>query len=46
MDSGMVDPRNLRSLVRAIPDSAYARYPALSRRGVEDAVEAFLRGAS
>lgn len=39
--SGMVDPAKLRSLVAAIPDSAYARYPHLSRAGVEKAVETF-----
>ncbi|HET9253361.1 MAG TPA: DUF6036 family nucleotidyltransferase [Candidatus Eisenbacteria bacterium] len=41
----IVDPERLRSLVAAIPDSAYARYPSLSRRGVERAVEAFLTTA-
>ena len=40
--SEMVDPARFRSLVKAIPDSAYARYPSLSRTGVEGAVEAFL----
>ena len=40
--SGMVDAERFRSLVRAIPDSAYAKYPRLSRRGVENAVDAFL----
>ena len=39
---GLVNPGKFRSLVSAIPDSAYARYPALSRRGVERAVESFL----
>ncbi len=42
IDSGMVVPRKLRSLVAAIPDSAYARYPSLSRRAIENAVETFL----
>lgn len=42
IDSGLVDPQKLRSLVAAIPESAYARYPALSRGGIENAVEAFL----
>ena len=42
MGSGMVDPQRFRSLVTAIPDSAYAKYPSLSRRGLENAVEAFL----
>jgi len=40
--SGMVDAKRFRSLVRDIPDSAYAKYPRLSRRGVENAVDAFL----
>jgi len=39
---GMVDPRRFRKLVDTIPDSAYARYPSLSRHGVEEAVESFL----
>jgi hypothetical protein len=39
---GMVDPRRFRDLVAKIPDSAYARYPSLSRSGVEEAVETFL----
>ncbi len=39
--SGMVDPERLRSLVSAIPDSTYARYPSLSRRGVEEALKSF-----
>lgn len=40
--SGMVDAHAFRTLVRGIPDSAYAKYPRLSRRGVESAVDAFL----
>lgn len=42
ISSGMVDPQTFRSLVAAIPDSAYAKYPSLSRRGIENAVESFL----
>lgn len=42
IDSGMVDPQKFRSLVAAIPNSAYARYPNLSRGGIENAVETFL----
>jgi hypothetical protein len=42
--SGMVEPGVFRSLVAKIPDSAYARYPALSRGAVESAVEAFFSG--
>ena len=30
--SGMVDPERFRSLVQGIPDRAYSKYPALSRR--------------
>jgi hypothetical protein len=33
--SGLVDPRKLKALVTAIPDSAYAKYPNLSRGAVE-----------
>lgn len=40
--SGMVDPKRFRSLVSAIPEAAYARYPALSRRAVLEAVGDFL----
>ena len=40
--SRMVDPLKLRSLVAAITDSAYAKYPSLTRTGTEGAIEAFL----
>jgi hypothetical protein len=40
--SGMVDLGRFRSLVTAISDSAYARYPNLSRAEVEKAVETFV----
>ena len=40
--SGMVDPQALRALVAAIPDAAYARYPALSPSAVREVVDAFL----
>ena len=40
--SGMVDPGRFRSLVEAIHDSAYAKYPNLSRAGVEQVVADFL----
>ena len=44
--SGLVDADRLRALVHAIPAAEYARYPALSRRGVLAAVDAFVeRGA-
>jgi len=41
--SGMVDPATLHALVEAIPASAYARYPNLSREAVRQAVDSFLR---
>lgn len=40
--SGMVDPERFRALVDAIPEAAYAKYPALSRRAVLEAVDDFL----
>lgn len=42
VDSGMVDISSFRDLVSKIPDAAYARYPALSREAVLEAVDAFL----
>ena len=44
--TGMVDPGRFRSLVAAISDSAYARYPSLSRDGVEESVQSFLSETS
>lgn len=44
--SGMVDPRKLRSLLAEIPNSAFAKYPSLSREGIEDAIETFLAETS
>lgn len=41
--SELVNPGRFRSLVEALPNSAYAKYPNLSRDGVEKAVEDFLR---
>jgi hypothetical protein len=40
--SGMVEPRRLLALVRAVPSSAYARYPRLAPGPVLAAVEAFV----
>ena len=40
--AGLVDAVRFRELVDRIPESAYARYPALSRHAVLDAVNAFL----
>lgn len=40
--TGMVDRRRFLELVRQIPDSAYAKYPNLSRTAVLGAVEDFL----
>jgi hypothetical protein len=42
--SGMVDATRFRRLVKAIPEGAYARYPALSRKAVIEAVDDFLSG--
>lgn len=39
---GMVDPQKLEAFVTAIPDSAYARYPSLTRAAVEAAVDEFV----
>lgn len=39
LESGMVDPDRFRGLVREIPDSAWARYPTLSREAVFAAVD-------
>jgi hypothetical protein len=44
--SGWVDAARFQQLVEAIPDSAYARYPNLSRESVLDAVRTFLAGLS
>jgi hypothetical protein len=44
--SGMVDPPELRSLLARIPNSAFAKYPSLSREGIENAVETFLAETS
>lgn len=38
----MVDPETFRSLVNAIPDSVYAKYPALTAKAVREAVDGFL----
>lgn len=46
VSAGMVDPARFRALVAGIPDAAYARYPSLSRKGVEGAVDDFLAGVS
>jgi hypothetical protein len=42
LSSGWVDPERFRSLVSRIPAAAYAKYPALSRAAVLEAVEEFL----
>jgi len=42
--SGMVDGENFRKLVDAVPESVYAKYPALSRQAVLEVVDAFLSG--
>jgi len=38
----LVDAARFQKLADAIPESAFAKYPALSRRAVLDAVNAFL----
>lgn len=42
LDSGMVNADRFRSLVSAIPEATYAKYPALSREAVLEAVDRFL----
>ena len=42
IDAGLVDAARFRKRVDAIPESAFARYPALSRKAILDAVGAFL----
>jgi len=42
VSSGMVDAARFRSLVRGVPEGAWAMYPTLSRQAVRDAVEDFL----
>lgn len=42
IDGGLVDATRLRELVDAIPESAFARYPALARAAIFAAVDAFL----
>jgi hypothetical protein len=39
---GLVEAERFRRLVHDIPQSAYSKYPNLSRSGVEGAVDAFL----
>jgi hypothetical protein len=43
LSSGMVDAEPFRELVEGIPDSAYSKYPSLSKEAVTRAVESFLR---
>jgi len=40
--SGMVEPDLFLSLVRAVPERSFAKYPTLTKRAVLDAVEDFL----
>lgn len=42
--SGMVGAERFRALVHEVPETAYAKYPALSRRAVVEAVDDFLSG--
>ena len=42
IDAGLVDAARFRELVDAIPETVFAKYPALSRKAVLNAVGAFL----
>ena len=42
VSSGMVDPGQLKQLAHGISEGAYAKYPALSREAVLEAVDAFV----
>ena len=44
VESGMVETGRFRSLVEGVPDAVYAKYPALTRQAVLEAVEDFLSG--
>ena len=44
VSSGMVDAHRFLALVSAVPASAFARYPNLSRKAVLAAVEEFVSG--
>jgi hypothetical protein len=46
VSSGMVDIENFRRLVRAIPDSAWSKYPRYSPGAIRQAVDEFLAGLS
>jgi hypothetical protein len=41
IDCELVDPNKFRSLVAGIPDTMYAKYPTLSRSGIDYAVDTF-----
>jgi len=42
LETGMVDGKRFRALVEAVPSAAYAKYPALSRRAVLEAMNELL----
>ena len=42
IDAGLVDAARFRDLVDAIPEAVFAKYPALSREAVLNAVQTFL----
>jgi hypothetical protein len=44
IESGLVEVERFRELVRRIPESAFARYPRLSKVALERSVEEFLSG--
>ena len=42
IETGLVDAARFRALVAAIPESVFAKYPALTPVAIRDAVNAFL----
>jgi hypothetical protein len=42
VEAGLVEAEQLRALIASIPKSAYAKYPNLSAKAVQQAVELFL----
>lgn len=43
--TGLVEIKKLCAMVKALPDSSFARYPRLTRPAVEAAVESFMQGS-
>ena len=44
LERGMVDAETFSTLVHAIPESVYAKYPTLSAKAVRETVDTFLSG--